>query len=209
MLEVKVYNQTGEEVKKLELPEGIFAVPTKSAVIKEAVDAQSANSRQNFAHTKGRSEVRGGGRKPWRQKGTGRARHGSIRSPLWRGGGVTFGPTKLRNFFKKINSKVKRQALQMVLTNKLVTEHLIVVDKIDLKDGKTKDLNNVLVKLVGENKKLVLALAKKDEAIVQASSNLKNIKTLPADSLNVLELLRYPYLVVTEPAVDKIIKLYK
>jgi large subunit ribosomal protein L4 len=170
---------------------------------------KTANRRQFLANTKDKSEVRGGGRKPWRQKGTGRARQGSNRSPLWRGGGITFGPTKFRNFARKINARVKKQALQMVLSNKLATEHLIVVDKIEISEGKTKNLNAILSKLVGSDKKLVLALAQKDELIIQASYNLQNVRTLPADSLNVLELLRAPYLVMTEAAVDKVTKLYQ
>ncbi len=209
MLEVKVYNQTGEEIKKLELSEKVFAVTVKPWVVKEVVDVQNANRRQVLANTKDKSEVRGGGRKPWRQKGTGRARQGSNRSPLWRGGGITFGPTKFRNFARKINARVKKQALQMVLSNKLATEHLIVVDKIEISEGKTKNLNAILSKLVGSDKKLVLALAQKDELIIQASYNLQNVRTLPADSLNVLELLRAPYLVMTEAAVDKVTKLYQ
>ena len=142
MLEAKVYNQEGKEIRTLELPEEIFAVEVKPTLLHEVVTIARANQREVLSHTKGRSEVRGGGRKPWKQKGTGRARHGSSRSPLWRGGGVTFGPTKERNFSMQLNDKVKKQALRMVLTNKLANDHLYIVDKLAIKDGKTKVLNN-------------------------------------------------------------------
>lgn len=209
MVEVKVYNQTGQQVKTVNLPTEIFAVQVKQSVVKEVADLLRANQRQVLAHTKGRSEVHGGGRKPWRQKGTGRARHGSIRSPLWRGGGVTFGPTKKRNFSKKINDKVKRKALKMVLSNKVATDHFIILDKLILESGKTSELAKIVKNVAGEKKKIVLALSTKSEKISRAANNLSYVSTLPATSLNVLELLKYPYLVVTEKAVEKIIKLYK
>ena len=209
MLKAKVYNQEGKEIKTLELPEEIFAVEVKPTLLHEVVTIARANQRVNLSHTKGRSDVRGGGRKPWRQKGTGRARHGSIRSPLWRGGGVTFGPTKQRNFSQDINDKVRKQALRMVLTNKLSAGHIYIVDKLTIKDAKTKVLNDFFVKLIGKDKKSLLVMAKKNEDVVRASKNLSNIQTLPFNSLNVLDLLKYPNLVITEKAIMKAIKIYK
>ena len=209
MLKAKVYNQEGKEIRTLELPEEVFAVEVKPTLLHEVVTIARANQRENLSHTKGRSDVRGGGRKPWKQKGTGRARHGSIRSPLWRGGGVTFGPTKERNFTRDLNDKVKKQALRMVLTNKFASEHLYIVDRLVIKEAKTKTLNEFFVNLIGEGMKSVLVMAKKSEGIVQASKNLPNIQTLPFNSLNVLDLLKYPNLVITEKAIMKAIKIYK
>lgn len=209
MLIAKVYNQEGKEIKTLELPEDIFAVKVKPTLLHEVVTSTRANQRENLSHTKGRSEVRGGGKKPWRQKGTGRARHGSIRSPLWRGGGVTFGPTKERNFSERINDKVRKQALRMVLTNKLANDQIFIVDKLAIKDGKTKVLNEFFINLIGKNKKATLVMAKNNENVIRASKNLPNVQTLPFNSLNVLDLLRNPSLVITEKAIMQAIKLYK
>ena len=209
MLLAKVYNQTGKEIRTLELPEEIFAVEVKPTLLHEVVTIARANQRENLSHTKGRSEVRGGGRKPWRQKGTGRARHGSIRSPLWRGGGVTFGPTKDRNYSKQVNNKVKKQALRMVLTNKLANDSIYIVDRLVIKEGKTKTLNEFFNKLLGEDKKSLLIMANKNKGIVKASKNLPNIQTLPFNSLNVLDLLKYPNLVITEKAILQAINIYK
>ncbi|MFW0862520.1 MAG: 50S ribosomal protein L4 [Candidatus Komeilibacteria bacterium] len=209
MLTAKVYNQEAKEIKTLELPEDIFAVEVKPTLLHEVVTAARANQRENLSHTKGRSDVRGGGKKPWRQKGTGRARHGSIRSPLWRGGGVTFGPTKERNFSERINDKVRKKALKMVLTNKLANNQIFIVDKLAIKDGKTKVLNEFFVKLIGKDKKATLVMARNNENVIKAAKNLPNVQTLPFNSLNVLDLLRHPSLVITEKAIMKAIKLYK
>ena len=157
---VKVYNQQGEVVGATELNPAIFAVALKPELIQQAVVAQQANTRRPIAKTKDRSEVRGGGRKPWRQKGTGRARHGSIRSPLWRGGGVTFGPTNQRNFALKINKKAKRKALAMVLTDKARQEKIILLDQLVLAETKTKKLFEILQNLKLRSKKLSPAAKK-------------------------------------------------
>lgn len=209
MIDYKVYNQTAKEVKTIKLDPAIFAVPIKKGVVKEVADIMSANSRQVLADTKGRSEVRGGGRKPWKQKGTGRARHGSSRSPLWKGGGVTFGPTSERNFTKKVNSKMKKLALQMILSNKVANERLIIIDKLDFTDAKTNTLNSIIKTILGNKRKAVLALDNRDEKIIRAAKNIPALATLPATSLNVLDLLKYPNLIVTEKAIEIINKLYK
>src|SRR3989339_1166329 len=129
-MKVKVYNLEGKEVREEELEQSFFDIVVKPEVVQQAVEAQLANSRQVLAHTKGRGEVRGGGKKPWKQKGTGRARHGSIRSPLWKGGGVTFGPLKTRNFKQKINKKMKKKALLMMLANKANSGDVAVVESL-------------------------------------------------------------------------------
>ena len=144
ILKAKIYNQEGRQVGKKELNPTIFGVEIKPEVVHQVVVTQMANRRQVLAHTKGRSEVRGGGKKPWRQKGTGRARHGSIRSPIWVGGGVTFGPTKIRNFNKAINKKIKRKALFMSLSDKIDNQKIILLDKLELSKIKTKKILAVL-----------------------------------------------------------------
>ncbi len=199
-----IYNQKGEEISKTDLPEDIFGLELNSDLVHQAVVAQAANARKVIAHTKDRSEVRGGGRKPWRQKGTGRARHGSSRSPIWRGGGITFGPTKERNFSKKINKKMKRKALFMSLSSKLRDKELILIDSFKLNEVKTKEmsqvLNNLSKKIEKDLKKGVLIISpKSDQNIIRASKNIPKTKISRADSLNVLDVLSYKHLLILSP----------
>ncbi len=147
MPKVTVYNQDGAIVGSQELSDEVFGVKPKDALIHQVVTAMMANKRQVLAHTKGRSEVRGGGKKPWRQKGTGRARHGSIRSPLWVGGGITFGPTKERNFKQKINDKMRRKAILMGLSDRVSDGKMVLLDKIELDEFKTKKIAMIIEKL--------------------------------------------------------------
>lgn len=210
---IEVYNQQGEKIGQMELPAKIFGAPINLDLVHQAVMAQMANVRQVLAHTKDRSEVRGGGRKPWRQKGTGRARHGSIRSPIWRGGGVTFGPTKQRVFAKKINQKMKQQALLMGLSSKLRDQELILLDKLELTEAKTKQMagiiNNLKTKLGKDlNKGVLIVLAKPDCLITRASRNIPKIKTLIADSLNIKDVLSFKYLLLLQGAIKIIEKTY-
>lgn len=204
---VTIYNTEGKKVGTAKLPPEIFDVKINPDLIQQAVVTQRANARQILAHTKDRSEVRGGGKKPWRQKGTGRARHGSIRSPLWRGGGVTFGPRKERIFKKKINKKMKRKALFMVLTSKVKDNELILLDKLELKEPKTKLMTNVLEK-VKSSKSVLIVIPKSDANIIRAARNIPHIKTLLADSLNVIDLLSFKYLLMPEDAIKVIEKTY-
>jgi len=146
-METAVYNQKGEEIEKIKLPSKIFGVEEKKEIIHFVANALLSNLRKPIAHTKTRGEIRGGGRKPWRQKGTGRARAGSTRSPLWRGGGIIFGPRKEANYYKKINKKIKRLALKMVLSNRAANQRLIVLDKWSLDKIKTKEVEKDLKKL--------------------------------------------------------------
>jgi large subunit ribosomal protein L4 len=138
-LKYDIYSPQGDKLSQTDLNPAIFAVEVNPTLIHQAVVTQLANARKVLAHTKDRSEVSGGGRKPWRQKGTGRARHGSIRSPLWIGGGVTFGPTKHRNFAKKINKKMKRKALFMALSDRVKEGQMVILDKLEIKGAKTKE----------------------------------------------------------------------
>lgn len=208
MASIKIYNQTGEVVKEQEVPAGIFGVAVKPVVVQQAVVAQQANQRASIAHTKDRSEVSGGGKKPWKQKGTGRARHGSSRSPIWRHGGITFGPRNTVNWSVKINSKAKLAALRMVLADKLASGFITVVEDLVMADYKTKNLKTVLQALKLDGKKLMISLAKKDEKVLRAAANLTKTYTLAANSLNVVDLLKYPNLLVTLAGLNLIIKTY-
>ncbi len=208
MPKAKVYNQEGEIVSEEELKPEIFAVPIVPGLIQQAVETQLANQRQVLAHTKTRGEVRGGGRKPWRQKGTGRARHGSIRSPIWVGGGVTFGPRKERNFKKKINKKAKRKALFMALSDKVNHDQLFILENLQLLEVKTKKLKEILSKLPSSQKNLLLAIDPKNKNVFQAGRNLPNIKILAANSLNIYDILKYQYLILTKGALDNIYRTF-
>lgn len=187
MPEVKVYNQEGKEVGKEKLNPAVFDVEVKPIVVQQVVVAIQANARQVIASTKDRSEVRGGGRKPWRQKGTGRARHGSIRSPLWRGGGVTFGPTTQRNFSLKVNKKVKRKVLFMSLSDKATNQKIILLDKIELPEIKTKKffsiLQNLKLRPKKEKKVTVAKLAKKEKEKDKSEKKEKKTKKTKEKSI--------------------------
>ena len=209
----EIYNQKGEEIGKVELPSNIFGLEVNKDLIHQVVVAQMANARKIIAHTKDRSEKRGGGRKPWKQKGTGRARHGSIRSPIWKGGGVTFGPTKERVFAKKINRKMKQKALFMTLSSKIKDNEMILLDKLEMKEIKTKTmaaiLNNLKNKLKKDSTKSVLiVLPKTDINIIRANNNIAKTKTIRADSLNVLDILNYKYFLMLQDSIDVIKKTY-
>lgn len=214
-MKTPVYNLSGEKIKEIEISSRVFGVKAKSAVIHQVVMAQMNNARQVLGHTKDRGEVSGGGKKPWKQKGTGRARHGSIRSPLWRGGGITFGPRKDRNFSENVNQKQKQLALFMCLSDRLADNALVIFDKLELKDGKTKELNGLVKNLklkisdLKDSKKFLLVLDKNDKQLIQAGLNLKNIRMIMADSLNCVDVLNYDALITSEEAVKQIDKHYK
>lgn len=210
MIKIPIHNLEGEQTGTINLPEKIFGVKINNDLIYQAVNAQTANNRLHLAHAKDRSEVRGGGRKPWRQKGTGRARHGSIRSPLWRGGGVTFGPKLEENFEKKINKKARKKALFMVLTSKVQDKELIVLDELKIKEPKTKIMAGVIINNFREIKKpsILITIPKNDENVVIASKNIPHTKTILADSLNVLDLLSFKYLLIDKEAIKVIEETY-
>jgi len=233
MNKVKVYNLDGQVAKEIELNSKIFDIDLNVGLVQQVVQAQMANARQVLAHTKTKGEVRGGGKKPWKQKGTGRARHGSIRSPLWVGGGVTFGPRKDRNFTKQINKKMKRKALFMCLTDKVRSDSAILVDKFELEAIKTKGLIDTLNKLpvleerikktkikkkdqetkieekkVKEIAKTLIVSPKTEKNTLLSSRNLKNIDMIDANSLNVVDVLKYKYLIILEDSLKVIEKTY-
>jgi len=210
-MKISVYNQEGKETGQTLLPKEIFDIKINSDLVHQVVVSQMANRRQVSAHTKTRAEVRGGGRKPWRQKGTGRARHGSIRSPIWRGGGITFGPRNERIFKKKIPKKMKRKALFMVLSEKAKRNLLFVLDDLKLpavskqEKPKTKLMAEILKQLPCKGQSCLIALPGMDKVIILAARNIPKVQTIQAKDLNVLDLLSFKYLLIPKEAI-KIIK---
>lgn len=209
-MKTKVYNNSAKETGQIELNESVFGVAIKQEVVHEVFVGMSANQRQPWAHTKDRSEVRGGGRKPWAQKGTGRARHGSSRSPIWTGGGVTFGPRKTENYKTKINKKIRRLALKMCLSDRVATENFKVIEDFNYSDSKTKTfvtfLKELFVDKKGSQKFLVLT-AGKDEKLMRMTKNLKNVSVVRAEDVNVMEVLNNKDLIVSKDAVATIEKI--
>lgn len=208
MIKAKVYNREGKEVGEKELNPAIFGVEMKEEVVHQAVVAQNANKRLVLAHTKDRSEVRGGGKKPWRQKGTGRARHGSIRSPIWKGGGITFGPTKDRNFQQKINKKARRKALFMCLSDKASEKGVVVLDKMEFPEIRTKEMAAMLKNLPIKGESVLIAMDKNDQNIVKSVSNVPGARAIMADSLNVVDVIGKKYFLVTEDGLKKMEETY-
>lgn len=195
-MKTAVYNKHSEKVGEVELPDAIFARPWNAPLIHQIVVALAANRRKPIAHTKDRSEVSGGGKKPWRQKGTGRSRHGSIRSPLWRGGGITFGPRNDRDFSQKINKKMARAALYTALSKKLADGELRVIDDLAITQAKTKELKWVPASSL-------LIPMPDNKAIYRASANLPRVKTLAAQSLNVEDVMKYKNILIDQKAAEQ------
>ena len=207
MSSISAYNQEGKEVSKIELNEAVFGLPWNADLVHQAVRVAFANQRPVLASTKDRSEVRGGGRKPWRQKGTGRARHGSIRSPLWRGGGITFGPTSERNFKLKINKKMARKAFLTALSAKARDNEILVFDELKLETPKTKEMAKIL-KNFSKIKNGLLVLSDKNENVKRAAGNLPNIEITNINNLNILDVLKYQYLIFTKDGIEKLNQKY-
>lgn len=207
-MQLPVYNSQGQKVSALEASDALFAVKPKMAVLHQAVIAKQANARVAIAHTKTRGEVRGGGKKPWKQKGTGRARHGSIRSPIWRGGGITFGPRSERNFAQKINKKVRSAALRMALSDKAASEHLVVVDVIFEAQAKTKDMAKLMKVLPLKRGRTIIALPKAQKAFNRALRNLDRVTPIWVGSMNAADILKHVNLVTTAEGVREMEKIY-
>jgi large subunit ribosomal protein L4 len=203
-MKITIYNQKAEETEKAELPSEIFDVKINPDLVHQVVVSQMANRRQVSAHTKGRAEKRGGGRKPWRQKGTGRARVGSRRSPIWRGGGVTFGPTKEKNYKQIVPKKMRVKALFMVLTQKLIDKEIIILDEIKLEKTNTKAMAGILEKFPCKGKTKLIALPKMDKNIILSTRNIAKTDTIQTKDLNCLDILSYKYLMLSKEAVDVI-----
>jgi len=207
-MKIDVYNRENKKVDEMEIPEEIFAREWNPTLVHQVLVAQEANSRKPLAHARGRGEVRGGGKKPWRQKGTGRARHGSIRSPIWKGGGVTHGPTNERNFSKKVNKKMRRAAIFSVLSKKTKENNLRVMESLEIAEAKTKLLDIMLKALTKGKRSALLIAANGDKKIYRASSNLSGVKALGPTTLNVYDLLKFKDILLDKKAVESITKHY-
>lgn len=208
-METQIYNQKGEAVKKIKLPEEVFGLDWNGDLVHQVVVSMASNRRDAIAHTKNRGDVSGGGKKPWRQKGTGRARHGSNRSPIWRGGGITFGPTNERNWSKKINKKMKVKALFTVLSQKMKDSEILFVDDFKFDAPKTKEAKNILIKLSEikgfdnlfkkRKNSVCLALGERNKNSEKSFSNFSNVLVGELKNINPLDILSYKYLLITKP----------
>jgi large subunit ribosomal protein L4 len=193
-MQVPVYNIQGEQVSETELHDDIFAAPINQALMHQALMRQLANARLGTHKAKTRGEVSGGGRKPWRQKGTGRARQGSIRAPHWRGGGIVFGPTP-RSYEQKMPRKMRRQALRSALSVKVAGAQVVLLDALQMAEPKTKEIRGMLHNLGIDSSALIL-LPQRDEVILRSVRSLPEVRTLVAQYLNVRDLLKYDYIVI-------------
>ena len=208
-MQLSVYNQQGSKASTLEVSDGIFGVRVNPSILHQAAIAQMANARLARANTKERGQVSGGGKKPWKQKGTGRARQGSIRSPQWRGGGIVFGPRSERNFSKKINKKTRRTAIQMVLSDRAASGEIFVLDSFAIPDNKTKKAASLLQALPLKKGKTMLALPSSAKAAGRLAANINRVTPMWVGSLNVVDLLNHANLVTTVEGIKEIEKMYQ
>jgi large subunit ribosomal protein L4 len=208
-MEATIYNQSGKSTGKLALPKGVFDLPWNADLVHEVVRLMNSNSRSNIAHTKTRGEVRGGGKKPWQQKGTGRARHGSSRSPLWVGGGVTHGPRNDQNYFRKINKKARAKALYTILSRKFKEGEILFLDEVKMAAPKASEVKTILTalsKIKGYEKlatkkvnTAMFALDKKSDAVSKSFRNFGNVSIEEFRNINPVSILNHTYLIVTNP----------
>ena len=206
MPKVTVYNMAGSNVGEIELSEAIFGIEPNASAVHQAVVNYLANQRQGTQSTLTRSEVRGGGRKPWRQKGTGHARQGSIRAPQWRKGGIALGP-KPRDYSYSLNKKVKRLALKSVLSDTVKTADLIVVDNISVDGFKTKTMVNMLDAL-GVQKKALIVMPEKNEQVIKSAANIPGVKTALVNTINVYDIINADKFIVAKDAIAKLEEVY-
>lgn len=208
-MEAEIYNQKGKSVGTLGLPETIFGLSWNADLVHQVVTAMQANARTPVAHTKDRSEVRGGGRKPWKQKGTGRARHGSSRSPIWKGGGVTHGPRNDKSYEQKINKKMRVKALFTVLSEKFRKGQILFVEELSLKNIKTKDAVSIVKDLSGvkgfekitggKKANLYIAIPAKSDALKKSFANIKTVEIDEIKNINPVDLLTFRYIIIAQP----------
>ncbi|HHV46325.1 MAG TPA: 50S ribosomal protein L4 [Tissierellia bacterium] len=202
MPKVNVYNMLGEQVGEMELSDNVFGVDVNHDAIHLVVKSHLANRRQGTQSAKTRAEVSGGGRKPWRQKGTGRARQGSIRAPQWTGGGIVFAP-KPRDYSLKVPKKVKRLAMKSALTSKVLSNEIIVLDELKLAEPKTKEMVNILTNIKA-SKKALIVMDEKDVNIIKSARNIPDVETTLVNTLNVYDILKYDSFIITKDAVKKV-----
>lgn len=205
-MKTALFGKNAKIIGEIELPSQIFDQKSNPDLVYQVVNVLRGNQRQVLAHTKGRSEVRGGGKKPWAQKGTGRARHGSIRSPIWKGGGVTHGPRKERVFKRKVNQKMKQKALSVVLSEKARRGYIKIIENLEIPEAKTKTLMDLLKPLLANRKtqSAIVLSEKKDEKLEKAARNIQYLKVVDASNVNVLDLLNYKFVIMTLGSLDKI-----
>jgi len=203
-MKTKIYNLKGKEAGEVELSDKVFGVKVKPEVVHLVFTQQTNNQREPWADTKSKAEVSGGGRKPWQQKGTGRARHGSIRSPIWKGGGVVFGPRTVRNYETKINKKVRQLAIRMCLSDKVAGGALYVVENFNFEAPKTKFFAELLKVLPLKQRSFLVLTADKDDSVLRSTRNLKKIQTRRAQDANVLDLMKYQAVITTVDGVKKL-----
>ena len=206
MPKIDIYDVDGKRLKSMEIKEEVFGIKPNEAVVHSVLVNYLANQRQGTQSTKTRAEVRGGGKKPWRQKGTGRARQGSIRAPQWIKGGIALGP-KPRSYKYRVNKKEKQLAIRSLLSSKVLENSLIVVDKFDFKEIKTKQVVNALANLKVEGKTLIM-VPEKDEILQRSARNIQNVRTISVSTINVFDLLKYKNLVLTVDTVKKLEEVY-
>ena len=209
-MEATIYNQEGKSAGKLALPKGIFDLPWNADLVHEIVRLMNSNSRTNVAHTKTRGEVRGGGKKPWRQKGTGRARHGSSRSPIWVGGGVTHGPRNDKNFERKINKKARTKALLTILSKKYRDGEIMFLDALDLSAPKTKDAVGILRSLSGvkgfeklgtkKQNAAIITVGSRSEALAKSFRNIGSVELEEFRNVNPVSVMNHTFLIIADPA---------
>ena len=202
MPKVALYNQAGSQVGEVELSEAVFGIEPNNNVLFDAILMQRASRRQGTHKVKNRSEVRGGGRKPWRQKGTGRARQGSIRSPQWRGGGIVFGPTP-RSYSFKLPKKVRRLAIKSALSTKVLGNDIVVLENLTIEAPKTKDMVQVLNAL-SLNKKVLIVTADSDQKVELSARNIPGVTVVDAIGVNVLDVMNHDKMVITKEAAEKV-----
>lgn len=205
-MQLDVYNMSGDVVGSMDLSDEIFAIEPNEDAVYRVMIAQQANKRQGTHKAKGRSEVRGGGRKPFRQKGTGRARQGSTRSPNHVGGGVVFGPAP-RSYRVRLPRKLRRLALLSMLSSKAVNEKLVVLDELTIENGKTRVMADVL-KNIGADTSALIVTAGKNESVVRSARNLPDVKTAPVNALSVLDLMKYDRMIATREAIETLEEVY-
>lgn len=205
-MESKIYNIQGKEAGRIALPENVFGLPWNADLVHQVVTAMLANARTPIAHTKDRGEVRGGGKKPWKQKGTGRARHGSIRSPIWRGGGIAHGPRKDKIYAKKINQQMRQKALLVTLSRKYKDGEVIFVDALEMQNPKTKIVKSFMSALAGEFSGLtkkknaaLIALPSAHKPTIKSFGNFGNVEVTEVRNLNPVSVMSAKYLVIANP----------
>ena len=204
MTKINIFNLKGEKVKERNLKDNVWGITPNDAVLHNAIVLNMANLRQATASTKTRSEVSGGGRKPWRQKGTGNARQGSIRATQWRGGGIVFGPNPNKNYTKKMNKKERRLALKSALAYKVIDKELIVVDELKFESSKTKEMVNLLTKFDIEVNKVLVVVSELTENVCLAARNLANVKVVAFDEVNAFDLVSADNMLIEVSALDKL-----